>query len=82
MWNEKRFGREMFQNEPLVKNLTNFFRNTTPLLYIILYYIYLLSHKKVVLCKMYKKTKKFCAFFTKIKNFAKKGCNLQKIGYN
>ena len=31
---------------------------------------------------MYKWTKRFCAFFTKIKNFAKKGCNLRKNDYN
>lgn len=71
MWGEKRFGREMFQDEPIVKNLTSFSRNTTPLIYIILY-IYLLSHEKTVFRKMYKKTKIFCAKsqrFKKTKKF-------------
>lgn len=33
---EKRFGRGMCENKPIVKNLTNFSRNTSPLYDIIL----------------------------------------------
>lgn len=57
MWDEKRFGREMFQNEPIVKNLTSFSRNTTPYVYI-LYYIYLLSHEKSGFMQNVQKIKK------------------------
>ena len=77
MWNEKRFGREMVQNEPLVKNLTIFSRNTIPLYDIILYYIiYLCTHKKAICAKC---TKSASDFVQNTKNL-KKSKKIKKKG--
>ena len=77
MGSEIRFGREMLQNKPLVKNLTIFSRNTIPLYDIILYYIiYLCTHEKSDLCKMYKNGSRFCA---KCKKFKKNKKNQKKV---
>ena len=67
MWNEKRFGREMVQNEPFVKNLTNFSRNTTPCY--IYYIIYTYCHtKKRFFAKC---TKRLKFFVQKVKDLKK-----------
>ena len=73
MWDEKRFGREMFQNEPFVKNLTKYSRNTTPYyIYYIILYIFLLSHEKSGFVKNVQKTKKNSCKTSKILKSQKK----------